>query len=57
LAIKGMGIFEHRGEIEQFILAEFGAASLLIASGALLGRIKNVSVYDIGSFIYSILYF
>jgi len=40
LAIKGMGIFEHRGEIEQFILAEFGAASLLIASGALLGRIK-----------------
>ncbi len=40
LAIKEMGIFESRGEIEQFILAEFGAASLLIAAGAVLGRIK-----------------
>ena len=40
LAVKGMGIFEGKGEIEQFILAEFGAASLLIAAGALLGRIK-----------------
>jgi len=40
LAIKGLGIFEEKGEIEQFILAEFGAASLLIAAGALLGRIK-----------------
>ncbi len=40
LAIKGIGIFEEKGEIEQFILAEFGAASLLIAAGALLGRIK-----------------
>jgi len=40
LAIKGMNIFEERGEIEQFILAEFGAASLLIAAGAILGRIK-----------------
>ena len=35
-----MGIFESQGEIEQFILAEFGAASLLIAAGAVLGRIK-----------------
>jgi len=40
LAIKDMGVFEARGEIEQFILAEFGAASLLIAAGAVLGRIK-----------------
>jgi ammonium transporter Rh len=40
LAVKSMGIFESRGEIEQFILAEFGAASLLIAAGAVLGRIK-----------------
>ncbi len=40
LSIKTLGIFESRGEIEQFILAEFGAASLLIAAGAILGRIK-----------------
>ena len=40
LAVKSAGIFESRGEIEQFILAEFGAASLLIAAGAVLGRIK-----------------
>ncbi|MBU0489785.1 MAG: ammonium transporter [Bacteroidetes bacterium] len=31
---------ESRSEIEMLILAEFGAASLLIAAGALLGRIK-----------------
>ncbi len=40
LAIKELGVFEAHGEIEQFILAEFGAASLLIAAGALLGRIR-----------------
>jgi len=40
IAIKGLSIFEGKGEIEQFILAEFGAASLLIAAGAILGRIK-----------------
>ena len=40
IGIKSAGIFEARGEIEQLILAEFGAASLLIASGAILGRIK-----------------
>ena len=40
LAIKGLNAFEGKGEIEQFILAEFGAASLLIAAGAILGRIK-----------------
>ncbi len=39
-SIKGLGIFEEKGEIEQLILAEFGAASLLIAAGAVLGRIK-----------------
>jgi ammonium transporter Rh len=40
LSFKTLGIFEAKGEIEQFILAEFGAASLLIAAGAILGRIK-----------------
>ncbi len=40
MSIKGLGIFESKGEIEQLILAEFGAASLLIAAGAILGRIK-----------------
>jgi ammonium transporter Rh len=40
MTIKGLGIFESKGEIEQLILAEFGAASLLIAAGAILGRIK-----------------
>jgi len=40
IAMKSLGIFEAKGEIEQFILAEFGAASLLIAAGAILGRIK-----------------
>lgn len=40
MSIKGLGIFEEKGEIEQLILAEFGAASLLIAAGAILGRIK-----------------
>lgn len=40
MAVKSMGMFEQKSEIEQFILAEFGAASLLIAAGALLGRIK-----------------
>ena len=40
MAIKTLGIFSEKGEIEQLILAEFGAASLLIAAGAILGRIK-----------------
>jgi ammonium transporter Rh len=40
ISIKGCGMFEARGEVEQLILAEFGAASLLIAAGAILGRIK-----------------
>jgi len=40
MAIKTLGIFEAKGEIEQLILAEFGAASLLIAAGAILGRIR-----------------
>lgn len=40
MAIKQLGIFEAKGEIEQLIYAEFGAASLLIATGAILGRIK-----------------
>jgi ammonium transporter Rh len=40
LSIKTFGIFQAKCEIEQFILAEFSAASLLIAAGAILGRIK-----------------
>ncbi len=48
LAIKSLGIFETKGEIEQFILAEFGAASLLIAAGALLGRIKMYQYLILG---------
>lgn len=40
MVIKSFGMFEQKGEIEQFIFAEFGAASLLIAAGAILGRIK-----------------
>ena len=40
IAIKGLSVFEGKEEIDQFILAEFGAASLLIAAGAILGRIK-----------------
>jgi ammonium transporter Rh len=35
------GVMGHaNGEIQKLILAEFGAASLLIAAGALLGRLK-----------------
>lgn len=40
IAIKGLGIFEEKSEIVLLILAEFAAASLLIAAGAILGRIK-----------------
>lgn len=40
ISLKGLAVFEVRSEIEQLILAEFGAASLLIAAGAILGRIK-----------------
>jgi ammonium transporter Rh len=40
MCIKSLGIFAGRGEIEQLIMAEFGAASLLIAAGAILGRIQ-----------------
>jgi ammonium transporter Rh len=40
MAIKGLHMFGAKSEIEQLILAEFGAASLLIAAGAVLGRIK-----------------
>ena len=48
LVITSMGIFEQRSEIEQFILAEFGAASLLIAAGALLGRLKMYQYLILG---------
>ncbi len=39
-SISSLGIFESKGEIEELILAEFSAASLLIATGAILGRLK-----------------
>ncbi len=48
IVIKSIGIFEVRGEIEQLILAEFGAASLLIAAGAILGRIKMYQYLILG---------
>jgi ammonium transporter Rh len=48
LAIKGLSFFGEKKEIEQFVLAEFGAASLLIAAGALLGRIKMYQYIILG---------
>ena len=48
IAVKSIGIFEAKGEIEQLILAEFGAASLLIAAGAILGRIKMYQYLILG---------
>ncbi|MFZ4591922.1 MAG: ammonium transporter [Ignavibacteria bacterium] len=39
--ISDSGLLSHtQGEIKKLILAEFGAASLLIAAGAVLGRLK-----------------
>jgi len=41
LYAKGIGFFgQVNEEVERLILAEFGAASLLIAAGAVLGRLK-----------------
>lgn len=48
LAFRGFGIFETKGEMEQLILAEFGAASLLIAAGAVLGRIRMYQYLILG---------
>ena len=48
LAISSMEMFADKGEIEHFILAEFGAASLLIAAGALLGRLKMYQYMILG---------
>jgi len=48
LAISSLEMFSEKGEIEQFILAEFGAASLLIAAGALLGRLKMYQYMILG---------
>jgi ammonium transporter Rh len=50
ISIKGLGMFEAKGEVEQLILAEFGAASLLIAAGAILGRIKIYQYMILGLF-------
>jgi ammonium transporter Rh len=40
--VNGLGIFgkPEQAEMDKFILAEFGAASLLICAGAVLGRLK-----------------
>ena len=47
--IHTSGLFsESRGEIEELILAEFGAASLLIAAGAVLGRLKMYQYIILG---------
>jgi len=48
LAFIGLDIFEEKEEIERFVLAEFGAASLLIAAGALLGRLKMYQYMILG---------
>lgn len=41
IIIKSIGIFGHAGsDIDMLILAEFAAASLLICTGAVLGRLK-----------------
>jgi ammonium transporter Rh len=48
MAIKSLGMFETRDEIQQLILAEFAAASLLIAAGAILGRIKMYQYMILG---------
>ncbi|HEY5500184.1 MAG TPA: hypothetical protein VIK20_07365, partial [Bacteroidales bacterium] len=48
MAIKGMCMLEEKCEIEKFILAEFGAASLLIAAGAILGRVKMYQYIILG---------
>ena len=47
--IHTSGLFsEHGSEIEELILAEFGAASLLIAAGAVLGRLKMYQYIILG---------
>lgn len=47
--IHTSAIFGHtKGEIEELILAEFGAASLLIAAGAVLGRLKMFQYIILG---------
>lgn len=48
LAISSTSFFAEKSEIEHFILAEFGAASLLIAAGALLGRLKMFQYMILG---------
>ena len=40
MLINKTGLGDTDGEIRRLILAEFGAASLLIAAGAVLGRLK-----------------
>ncbi|MCX6258014.1 MAG: ammonium transporter, partial [Bacteroidia bacterium] len=40
MLVNRVGLGDTEGEIRRLILAEFGAASLLIAAGAVLGRLK-----------------
>mgnify|MGYP001470837417 CR=1 FL=1 len=47
--IHTSGLFsEHGSEVEELILAEFAAASLLIAAGAVLGRLKMYQYIILG---------
>ena len=49
ILIHESGLFSHtKDEIEMLILAEFGAASLLIAAGAVLGRLKMFQYLILG---------
>lgn len=48
LAIKGLNLFGAKSEMEKLILSEFAAASLLIATGAILGRIKMYQYLILG---------
>ena len=51
--IHTSGLFgEAKSEIEELILAEFSAASLLIAAGAVLGRLKMFQYIILGLFFY-----
>ncbi len=47
--ISDWGVFGHKGsDIDKLILAEFGAASLLITAGAVLGRLKMTQYLLLG---------
>ena len=56
--LKTLGIFGEPAELkmDRLILAEFCAASILIAMGAFLGRLKDVSIHYFGDDVCPILY-